>query len=59
MPDYPTSTLIEGETCVVDFADVLQVTRSLEVPLANRRKIENVIEEQLNGLFQNLNIHDE
>ncbi|KAH7370881.1 hypothetical protein BKA65DRAFT_472057 [Rhexocercosporidium sp. MPI-PUGE-AT-0058] len=41
------------------FEDCWTVTRSLEVPLANRRKMEDVLEEQVNGPFQNLNIHDE
>ncbi|KAG4430618.1 hypothetical protein IFR05_013894 [Cadophora sp. M221] len=41
------------------FQDCWTVTRSLQVPLANRRKMETVIEEQLNGLFQNLNIDNE
>ncbi|PVH80900.1 hypothetical protein DL98DRAFT_587958 [Cadophora sp. DSE1049] len=41
------------------FSDCWTVERCLKVPLYNRRKMEDIIEEQLNGLFQNLNIHDE
>ena len=37
----------------------MQVTKSLELPLVNRRKMDVIIEEQLNGLFQNLNIADD
>ncbi|KAL2066707.1 hypothetical protein VTL71DRAFT_2779 [Oculimacula yallundae] len=41
------------------FSGCWTVTRSLKVPLQNQRKVESVIEEQLNGLFDNLNIQDE
>ncbi|KAK0122448.1 hypothetical protein ONS95_010681 [Cadophora gregata] len=41
------------------FASCWTVEDFLKVPLYNKRKMESIIDEQLNGLFQNLTIRDE